>query len=122
MIVPILFVFMERWRGYARPFAILCCYALCMPLDYSLSDLPMMVRESFLTKQQVEVTMSLGLGMILRPGILILATIALSAATVRDVWHDIRYQGWRARWRYRRDSPLLPGIETPLPAGRKVSE
>jgi hypothetical protein len=115
-ILGILLVFMERWRGVARPLAILCCYLLCLPGDIPLGQFATLYRESFLTSAQVEVKLSVGLGMILRPGLLLIATMALSSATIHDVWIDIRDQGWKTRWRFRRDARLLPTAERPEPS------
>lgn len=113
----ILFVFMEPWRGIGRPLAILCCYVLCLPGDISISDIPPIVRDSFLAGRSVEVHFGVGLGMFVRPGLMILMAISLSATTVREVWIDIRTQGRRQRWRYRRDRPLLPGVQHPMLTG-----
>lgn len=112
-ILAILFVFMERWRGIARPLAIICCYLLCLPGDIVLADFPYLVRESYLTGGMVEIHFGFGLGMAARPGLLIIAAVALSAATIHDVWHDIRVQGWKGRWRFRGDAPVLPGVARP---------
>lgn len=114
-ILAILFVFMERWRGVARPIATLLCYLLCLPGDIGLSSLPPLLRDSYLAGRPVEVHIDIAIGMFLRPGLLIFIAMALSAATIRDVWADIRTQGWQSRWRYRRDAALLPGIEPPRP-------
>ncbi|MFT4026848.1 MAG: hypothetical protein QM676_08620 [Novosphingobium sp.] len=111
--IMMLFVFMESWRGIARPIAILTCYLLCFPAEIILSDVPPLIRDSFLTGGQVEVHFGVGLGMFLRPGLLILVSVCLSATTIRDVWTDVREQGWSGRWRFRRDWPMLPGILRP---------
>jgi hypothetical protein len=96
-ILAILFVFMERWRGIARPLAILCSYILCLPGDIALTPLPPLFGDSYLTNQPVEIHIDVGMGMFLRPGLLIIIAIALSAATIHDVWADIRVQGWKHR-------------------------
>ncbi|HUD91926.1 hypothetical protein [Sphingobium sp.] len=110
-----LFVFMESWRGVARPSAIIICYILCLPGEIVIGYIPPIIRESYFAGRQVEVEFGVGLGMFLRPGLLITVALCLSAATIRDVWVDIRHQGWKDRWRYRRDWPLLPGILHPRP-------
>jgi hypothetical protein len=69
--------------------------------------------ESFLVGGPVEIHFGVGLGMFLRPGFLILIGIALSAETIYRVYLDIGRQGWRSRWRYRRDLPILPGVISP---------
>lgn len=111
----ILFVFMESWRGVARPLAILICYILSLPGDIIIGDIPPIIRDSYLAGHQVEVYFGVGLGMFLRPALLILVAVTLSALTIKDVWVDIRLQGWKDRWRFRRDWPMLPGILRPRP-------
>ncbi len=114
-IFPIFFVMMERWKGLARPIAISLAYILCIPWDIVVGDLPPVVRESYLAGRQVYTTYGVGLGPFVRPGLMILMVIALSAATIRDVWVDFREQGWKGRWRFRHDHPLLPWVERPQP-------
>lgn len=114
-IMVILFVFMERWHGVARPFAIICCYILCLPGDIPTGMIPPVFAESYLGGRPVEMHINVALGMFLRPGLLIAIAIALSATTLHDVWQDVRDQRWRDRWRFRRDVPLLPGVARPTP-------
>lgn len=117
-ILIILLVFMEPWRGIARPIAIVLCYVLCFPADIIVGSVPPFVRDSYLAGRPVEIRMGVGLGMFLRPGVLIAIAIALSCSTIRDVWIDVREQGVRQRWRFRRDSALLPGVAKPEPPNR----
>lgn len=114
-----LFVFMEPWRGRARPIALIACYILCLPGEIITGSVPPLIRESYLGGRQVEMQFGVGLGMFLRPGLVILVAVSLSMATIHDVWADIRQQGWKGRWRYRRDWPMLPWIARPHrhPAG-----
>ena len=44
----VLFVFMERFEGIGRRFAIILSYLVCIPGDITLDRLPPMVKESFL--------------------------------------------------------------------------
>jgi hypothetical protein len=112
-IIVIFFVFMERWKGVLRPSAIILAYILCIPSDIIIGSLPTAVMDSYLAGGRVEVKFGVGLGMFLRPGILILIGMALSAETIYRVYLDIGRQGWRSRWRYRRDLPILPGVISP---------
>lgn len=121
-IMVILFVFMEPWKGIGRPLAIICCYILCMPGDISIGYIPPIIRDSFIVGRSVEVHYSIALGMFLRPGLLILVAISLSCVTLHDVWQDVRRQGWRMRWRYRHDWPLIPGVLRPRPIGSVEQE
>jgi hypothetical protein len=112
--VILLFVFMEPWRGLARPIAIVLCYLIALPSDIIIGYIPPIVRESYLFGgRRTEVHMGVGLGMFVRPGLLIFVSVSLSAATIADVWRDIKTQGWKSRWRYRRDWPVLPGVKRP---------
>lgn len=121
-VMVVLFVFMEPWRGIGRPFALICAYLLCLPGDIPIGYIPPLIRESYLSGTRVEVQFSVAIGMFLRPGLMIAIAVALSAVTIRDVWADIRQQGWRNRWRYRRDWPLLPGVLRPRAIGQPREE
>ena len=112
-IIVILLVFMERWRGVARPFAIVLCYILCLPGDITVGAVPTLYRESWLAGRDVIVDMGIGLGMFIRPGLLILIGITIALSTIADVWRDISGQGMRERWRYRSDAALMPGVDKP---------
>jgi hypothetical protein len=56
--------------------------------------------------------------MFVRPGLVILLAVFLSWVTIVEVWKDVRMQGWKDRWRFRRDWPLLPGVLRPSPLHR----
>ncbi|GEO01703.1 hypothetical protein NSE01_35350 [Novosphingobium sediminis] len=107
-ILVILLVFMEPWRGVARPIAIVLCYVLCLPGDIIIGSVPPFVRDSYLAGRAVEINMGVGLGMFLRPGILIGIAIAMSCCTISEVWRDMRQDGLGERRRFRRDARLLP--------------
>ena len=117
-ILLVVFVLMERWRGTARPVAILCAYLLSIPADIPVDYVPPILRESFIAGRPVLTMFEVGLGSFLRPGIVLLMAMALSGATLAAVWRDIRAQGWRGRWRFRHDAPILAGEEA---AGRPLA-
>ncbi len=121
-ILVIMLVFMERWRGFARPMAILLAYVLCLPGDILVGSVPPFVRDSYFAGRMVEIHMGVGLGMFLRPGLLIAIAIALSCATIRDVIDDIRHHGNRSRWRFRRDAAVLPGVTEPEPPKERLAK
>lgn len=104
-IMVFLFVFMEHWRGVGRPFAIICAYILCLPGDIVIGAIPPLVRESYLAGHTVEVHFGVGLGMFVRPALLIAIAVSISLVTIRDVWRDIREHGWGAG-----GSPVGPGF------------
>lgn len=111
-------LFMEKWSGFARIFAITCGYLLCMPGDIVFDPVPYITRFSYLGSKQVEMHYGIAVGMVMRPALVILIGVALSFSTIGDVWRDIREEGWKGRWRFRRDSPLLPGVERPIAPAR----
>ncbi|MHA6769992.1 hypothetical protein [Sphingobium ummariense] len=109
-------IFMERWRGWARPTAIILAYTVCIPDDLIIqAGFPPLVRDSFLGGREVAAQFGIGALSLIRPVLMFMACNCLAALTIKDVWKDIRHQGWQDRWRFRRDWPLLPGILRPRP-------
>lgn len=104
-IMAILLVFMEPWKGTARPVALVACYLLCLPGEIVLGLIPTIWRESWLSGQIVELQVGVGVGFFLRPGLLILIGISLSLGTIGDVWREIRLRGWRNRAPYLHPDP-----------------
>jgi hypothetical protein len=100
-ILAIFFILMEPWRGIGRRVAIVLAYLLCLPGDIEVGYVPPLYRDSFLVGHAVEVHFGVGLGMFLRPGMVIGTGIALSLVTLRDVWAGLRADGWRASWQGR---------------------
>jgi hypothetical protein len=113
LIIVIFFVFMERWEGILRPMAIILSYILCIPNDIIIGYLPPLVMDSYFSGGRVEVNYGVGLGMFVRPALLIFIGIALSAETINRVHQDVRQNGSSNRWRYRRDWPILPNFLLP---------
>lgn len=109
-----LFVFMERWAGWTRPLAIAACYILCIPGDILLDQGTSVVQYSFISQRYVMTEYGLAVGLLFRPLLLMLPAWFLGFHTIRSVWLDIRHQGWKDRWRFRADWPLLPGIARPI--------
>jgi hypothetical protein len=91
----ILFVFMEPWRGFGRIFSIVAAYVLCIPADVPISYVPSVVRDSFLGGARVTAQYFVGLGPFVRPGLILSITVALSFVTLREVWDQLRSEGWR---------------------------
>jgi hypothetical protein len=121
-ILLLLSMFQERWRGWLRPLAIFLAYVLCVPEDFFVMTLPPVVRDSFLGGHYVIATYGVGIIMVLRPVITMLICMLLSVVTLGDVWRDIARQGWKHRWRFRRDWPILPGMQRPEPGARPVGQ
>ena len=94
------FVFMERWRGLGRTWAIIAAYILCIPTDIHLQTLGTFVRDSFVSGREVYADYDIALGHFLRPGLFMSIPFALSLVTIRDVLADVRVNG--LRWRRQR--------------------
>ena len=89
-ILAIFLVFFERWEGIGRRVAITLCYIMRLPGDIVISAFPPLQRFSYLAGRNVEVDIGVGLGMFIRPSLLIGVTIALSLVTIFSVWKAIR--------------------------------
>lgn len=112
-IVLLVFVFMEKRRGFERGAAILLAYFLAIPFDIALSQFPPLVRHSWLGNAEVTVHYGIGVMSLLRPSLMMLIAALLSVLTIRQVRADVRAQGHR--WRYRFDRPVLRGVLRPRP-------
>jgi len=108
-----LFIFMESWKGWARPLAIAVCYILCIPGDIIIGQPAPVFEFSYIAGHYVTAEYGLSVGMLLKPFLLLVPAYSLGMLTIFDVWKDVRGQGWRDRLRFRRDRPLLPGIIAP---------
>lgn len=113
MVLMILFVFMEPWKGLGTKIAITLSYILCIPGDIVIGGVPPVIADSFLGGRTVIMYFGIGLGPFVWPGMLLIMTIAMSGSTVRAVWEDLRDDGWQGRWRFRRDAALLPWVRRP---------
>ena len=113
--VMVYFVFVERWRGAAMKIAIICAYLLCLPIDYPIDQLQPLVLDTYIFGRTEIVTYSVMLGPFIRPGLMMIIVGMAACATIRAVWNDIATQGWRRRWRFHRDLPLLLGEGAAMP-------
>jgi hypothetical protein len=105
----VLFAFMEPWRGFGAKWAIVAAYILCFQFDLSLDRAPPVTRDTFLWGYTAIVEYHIMIGPFIRPAIVLSIPFALSCVTMRDVWIDIRKQGWKTRWRFRHDAPIMVG-------------
>jgi hypothetical protein len=110
-------VLLERWKGFGRIYAICACYLIAISFDVSLSPLTEVTRETYFRGATVQTQFDLTLWPFLRPALIQSIAIVLSCTTLRQVWRDVRLQGWTHRWRFRSDVPLLPGVRRPSPPG-----
>ena len=84
------FVFQERWRGPALIVAIVSAYLLCIPWDHALARISYVVANSYLLQRTVSSNISVSLGEVLRPGLVLLIEYALIVASLVDVAQAIQ--------------------------------
>lgn len=114
-ILVLLFCFMESSRSGIRRYAILVAYVVCIPLDFNLDRLPVLVKDSYFFGTQVPVEYVIQVGPFIRPLLTMSIPVSLAILTIVEVAQDFSRQGWADRWRFRRDSPLLPWVQRPQP-------
>ena len=107
--------FFERWRGSGAKIAIIACYVLSIPGDIYIDPIYPTLNGGFLNTGPIFYAYWITYGPFLRPAVVLVIPLALSCVIIRDVWLDIRAQGWRDRWRFRHDFPLFAngGRKTP---------
>ena len=112
------FAFLERWRGWRKPTAIVLTYLVSLPGDITLGGGLWFLQFSYTADRYVIVERGLGIGMFLRPLGLILITSLFALDTIALVVRDVRRDGWQGRWRFRNDAPILPRVLRPRPPTR----
>jgi len=106
-VIVLMMALFERWEGIGRRIAIICCYILSLQYDIYIDPLNPQLKAGFLGGQPVLYQYWVTVGPFLRPGLIMLIPFSLACVTLRAVWLDIRAQGWRNRYRFRYDAPLL---------------
>lgn len=109
---------MEPWKGFGRIFSICACYLLALSADIKLEEMMELTRTTYYRDSQVISATYLTVWPFVRPLLIQAVAIAMSCVTIREVWMDVRFQGWASRWRFRGDAPMLPGIKHPTPPGQ----
>ena len=103
------FVMMEPWRGVGRKYAIVMSYILAIAIDIKVDQVEPVVRDTYFRDSTTIVTFYLTAMPFARPFLIMTIPFALACVTIREVWFDIRRQGWRHRCRLRRDAPIMRG-------------
>ncbi len=85
LIFLLFLVFLEPWRGVGSILALIAAYIWCIPWDYNLAPVIHETNFSFLAGHPVGVELSLTLGELLRPGLVLLMQYGLVAASIRDL-------------------------------------
>lgn len=92
----IYFVFLEKFEGIGKRWAIVACYVLSLNADIPVGSVPLpVVRDTFLWGQSVVVEYAVMIGPFIRPLIVLSVPVALSLVTIRSAWLDMRAEGWR---------------------------
>ncbi len=79
------FVFQERWRGPGPIVALTAAYLLSIPADFTLIRLAHPIENSWLTNRTVGNDLSITLGTLIRPGLVLIIQYALAASTLADL-------------------------------------
>lgn len=108
-------ILLERWKGFGRIFSICGCYLLAISFDIRITPIGQFQRDTYYHDASILVDFYLTVWPFLRPAVIQAIAIALSCTTLREVWQDVRLQGWAQRWRFRGDAPILPGVLRPTP-------
>jgi hypothetical protein len=85
LIFLLFFVFFEPWRGVGRIVALIAAYVWCVPLDLDVSGLTYTTTTSFLTNRVVNVNLSITLGQLARPLLVMLIEYGLVLASFGDL-------------------------------------
>lgn len=115
--IGIFFAMMEKWQGFGRKWAILMAYILCIPADIATGRVGSNISFSFFANRSVMIEYLFVIGPLLRPLLFMSISFALACVTIRQVWDDIKTHGWRQRWRFRRDVPIMAGGGHPARSG-----
>jgi hypothetical protein len=86
------FVMLERWDSPFQKAAILIAYTLCIPAEIWFNLLPPFWYYSYFAERPVFLEYGLGMGPILRPGLILLMCASLALDTLARL-----YAAWRAR-------------------------
>jgi hypothetical protein len=84
LIFLLLFVFLEPWRGAGRIVALIAAYLWCVPWDFNLAPLLHETNFSFLAGRPVGFELSLTLGELLRPGLVLAMQAGLVLASLGE--------------------------------------
>lgn len=111
----IFLMFLEPWRGVLLKSAIISTYLLCIQFDVAIERGAPLVRQTFFNNGQLIVNYDIMFGSFIRPLAFYLIPILVALETIAVVWKDIRAQGWKSRWRYRHDLPIMVGQGAAFP-------
>lgn len=104
---------LEPWRGAGRKIAIVICYILAIAADIPIDEVAPVVRDTYVGGSTTIITFYVKLMPFIRPLLIQILAVAIACVTIRDVWMDIRKDGWGERWRFRHDAPLVPWLRRP---------
>nr|WP_294847229.1 hypothetical protein [uncultured Sphingomonas sp.] len=99
-------VMCEKAKGLGRKTAIALCYLLAVPADIAIDQVAPVVRDTFVGHSTTIIVAYIKLGPFIRPFIIDMVAVSLSAATIWTVWKDIRDDGLAGRPRLHDDARL----------------
>ena len=82
-------VLLEEWRGWSRPLALFCCYAISIPDEYVVSYVAFPHSFSWWAQIDVLGQFGVGIGNIGRPLLMLVLMYCLSSLTIHSVLSDI---------------------------------
>jgi hypothetical protein len=88
MVIFMLFVLMEPWRGFGRKWAITACYVLAFPFDIPIDRLPESARELYFWGGTTMISNQVTLGPFVRPLIIMSVAWAIALTTLHELWRN----------------------------------
>jgi len=83
-------VFTERWTNIRVGIAIVTCYLISLPADYTITEFFRYERLSWLSARMVDSAYGLSLGSLVRPGLLVIVLWSLGIDTLVSVHREMR--------------------------------
>lgn len=86
----LLFIFFEKWHGSSRILMLVSGYLWCIPYDYPILTVMENYGYSFLGQRNVGYALTLNIGQLLRPALLLLIEYGLVCLIAGNIIRDIR--------------------------------
>ena len=86
----IYFVFQEKFRAIGLIVALISTYLLCIPWDYSLFKIAHQIEDSYLSNRTVGYDLSVTLGTLVRPALVLAIDLGLVWASLADMYRALR--------------------------------
>lgn len=90
-LILLYFVLMEKWGSLFQKIAITIAYLLAIPLEITFGNIPPIPNYSYFGQRPVFLQFSIGVGSLIRPGLIQLMLIMVALDSLRLLWRD-----WKA--------------------------